>query len=116
MEVMPVSLTNDHNLLTRGFSVSSPLKHTCEVFHHSHSYTFQLKSPSNAKASWVRMATEKAQAPIGGASFLESSSKEIQGDIILLTLVYCKTLDADQVWPSLAMLYRHFKFLFAFLG
>ena len=40
--------------------------------------TLQLKSSSDAKACWVRMATEKAQAPLGGACFLESSSREIQ--------------------------------------
>lgn len=84
MVVMPVSFTNNHNLLIQGFSVSSPLRI------HMRFTQSQLKSPNNAEAHHVRRGTEKAQAPLNGASFLEMSSKEIQRDCSLLTLLHSR--------------------------
>lgn len=112
---MPVSFTNNHNLLTRDYSISFPLKGIHKVFHHSSSYPSSQIS-SDAKTHWVRMATGKAEAPLGGAPFQESTSREVQGNGFLLPLFYCQALDAGEVRPSLAVLYCHFKSLFAFLG
>lgn len=47
----------------------------------------ELKSPNEAEAHLVRVITEKAQALLNGACFLEISSREIQRDGILLTLL-----------------------------
>lgn len=113
---MPVSFTNNHNLLTRDYSISFPLKGIYIRSSIIQAVTLQVKSSSDAKTHWVRMATGKAQAPLGGAPFQECTSREVQGNGFLLPLFYCQALDAGKVRPSLSVLYCHFKSLFAFLG